>query len=402
MKILQLCKKFPYPAKDGESLAILNLGKALAQQGVELHLLAMNTSRHRVDIDKEAAPLQHYASIQTVFIDNRIKPKDAFLNLFSKQSYHISRFVHPHFEESLVTLLQEHSFDIVQLETLYLTPYISQIRHFSNAEVALRAHNIEFEIWERVVQNTPQGLKKMYLAYLTRKLKQYEIRQLDQLDLLIPISDRDRQYFHRLGYQGREVTIPIGVDAAAYTPDWESLSEGLDLAFIGSLDWMPNMEGLKWFLEDVWPKLTVQFPEIRLHIAGRNTPSWLQRLNQPRIVVHGEVPDARAFINSNPIMIVPLLSGSGMRVKILEGMALGRLVLTTRLGLEGIPAQHSKEVMIADKVDEFLNALEYLREQSRLLQIGQNARKLIEDQFDNIQIGKKLLEVYERMMMTKV
>jgi glycosyltransferase involved in cell wall biosynthesis len=301
-----------------------------------------------------------------------------------------------------VTLLQEHSFDIVQLETLYLTPYISQIRHFSNAEVALRAHNIEFEIWERVVQNTPQGLKKMYLAYLTRKLKQYEIRQLDQLDLLIPISDRDRQYFHRLGYQGREVTIPIGVDAAAYTPDWESLSEGLDLAFIGSLDWMPNMEGLKWFLEDVWPKLTVQFPEIRLHIAGRNTPSWLQRLNQPRIVVHGEVPDARAFINSNPIMIVPLLSGSGMRVKILEGMALGRLVLTTRLGLEGIPAQHSKEVMIADKVDEFLNALEYLREQSRLLQIGQNARKLIEDQFDNIQIGKKLLEVYERMMMTKV
>jgi glycosyltransferase involved in cell wall biosynthesis len=402
MKILQLCKKFPYPAKDGESLAILNLGKALAQQGVELHLLAMNTSRHQVEVDTKAAPLQHYSSIQTVFIDNRIKLKDAFLNLFSRQSYHISRFVNTDFEESLVTLLQEHAFDIVQLETLYLTPYIPSIRHFSDAKVALRSHNVEFEIWERIVLNTPPGLKKRYLAYLTRKLKRYEIRQLKELDLLIAISERDRQYFNQLGYSGRDITIPIGVDAATYRPNWESLSKGHDLAFIGSLDWIPNVEGLKWFLEDIWPSLSAESPEVRLHIAGRNTPAWLRRLDQPGIVVHGEVPDARAFINSYPMMIVPLLSGSGMRVKILEGMALGRLVLTTRLGLEGIPARHRKEVMMADTLDEFLNALEYLRDQTRLLQIGQQARHLIEEQFDNLQMGKKLLEVYERMTMTKV
>lgn len=399
MKVLQLCKKFPFPVKDGESLAILNLGKSLVNQGVELHLLAMNTSRHTVQVEPEAEALQHYSSIQTVFIDNRIKAGEAFLNLFSSQSYHIARFIHTHFQERLLSLLQEHSFDIVQLETLYLTPYIPIIRQFSQAKVVLRSHNVEFEIWERIVKNTPLSLKKIYLAYLSRKLKRYEIRQLEQLDLLLAITERDQLLFRQLGYQAADITIPIGLDAALYHPDWTSLSKDLALAFIGSLDWMPNAEGIKWFLDSIWPELKRENPDIQLHLAGRNTPAWLRRLRQKGLVVHGEVPDARAFINSCPVMIVPLLSGSGMRVKILEGMALGRIVLTTRLGLEGIPAEHLKEVIIADSLEEFLAALEYLRDYPTLLEIGQNARKLVERQFDNQLIGEKLVKVYERMTM---
>ncbi len=402
MKILQLCKKFPYPVKDGESLAIMNLGKALVKQGAELHLLAMNTSRHQVEITGDAAALQHYSSIQSVFIDNRIKPWDAFLNLFSSQSYHISRFIDLKFEKKLEALLKKHNFDVIQLETLYLTPYIDCIRKQSNAKIALRAHNVEFEIWERIVQNTTFGLKKIYLSYLTRKLKRYEIQQFDQLDLMIAITERDRQNFRQLGYRGKDVTIPIGVDPAQYKADWKNYAQKKDLAFIGSLDWMPNIEGLKWFVDLIWPELASRYPGLQLHIAGRNAPAWLHRLNQQGMLVYGEVPDARSFINSYPIMVVPLLSGSGMRVKILEGMALGRVVLTTSLGLEGIPARHLKEVIIADQVDDFLKALEYLHDHQKLLEIGQNARKFIEGQFDNLLIGKQLFKVYERMTMTTV
>lgn len=402
MKVLQLCKKFPYPVKDGESLAIMNLGRSLVKQGIELHLLAMNTSRHEVVVEPDAEALKHYSSIHTVFIDNRIKVRDAFWNLFSKQSYHIARFIDPHFQERLVTLLEEGSFDIVQLETLYLTPYIPVIRHFSQAKVALRSHNVEFEIWERIVKNTPFSPKKIYLAYLCRKLKRYEIGQLQQLDLLIAITERDRRLFGQLGYHGTDITIPIGVDANHYLPDWDSLSKGNGLAFIGSLDWMPNVEGLKWFLDTIWPEIIRKNPNIQLHIAGRNTPLWLRRLKQKGVVIHGEVPDARAFISTYPLMIVPLLSGSGMRVKILEGMALGRVVLTTRLGLEGIPAEHLKEVIIADTLEEFLVALEYLRDRRALLEIGKNARKLVEDQFDNLLIGENLVKVYERMTKTAI
>ena len=122
---------------------------------------------------------------------------------------------------------------------------------------------------------------------------------------------------------------------------------------------MPNQEGLQWFIENVWPKAIKRFPKLSLHVAGRNCPQWMLDMNVKNVKFHGEVPCAATFINQHPIMVVPLLSGSGMRAKILEGMVLGKVVLTTKIGVEGIDATDKKEVLIADKVDEFHDAIEY-------------------------------------------
>lgn len=402
MKILQLCKKFPYPVKDGESLAILNLSKALAGQGAEIVMLAMNTLRHAVDVNLEAESLRHYSAIHTLSVDNRIKAGAAFRNLFSRESYHISRFVDEGFEKKLTVLLKAHTFDLIQLETLYLTPYIPIIRRHSSARIALRSHNVEFEIWERIVKNTRPGLKKWYLAHLTKKLKRYEIGRLQTFDLLIAITERDRKRYRQLGYQGKDITVPIGLTINQYEPDWEALSGPLHLAFIGSLDWMPNVEGLKWFLEKVWPELKNRWPGLSFHIAGRNTPAWLQRLKMDGVEVHGEVPDARRFINDFPVMVAPLLSGSGMRVKIIEGMALGRVIMTTSLGLEGIPATHGEEVLIADNPDEFVKGLEWLEREQLAPKMGLKARGMIEKYFDNQRIGQELLHAYDHLTTKKV
>lgn len=398
MKILQLCKKFPYPFKDGESIAVTTLSRSLAQLGCEMSMLAMNTSKHYFDVKETPRQLNYYRNIQTASVDNRIRPLDAFLNLFSKESYHISRFVSNDFRKKLVRLLKENEYEVIQLETLYLAPYIPVIRQYSNAIIAMRAHNVEHEIWERIASHTVFWPKRWYLNHLTAKLKTYEAAQLQRYDLLIPISSRDLTTFHAMRYRSKAQVTPIGLDPAAYQPDFSSYQKPLSISFIGSLDWMPNQEGLQWFLNNIWPTLKSSFPSLELHVAGRNTPEWLYRLRQKNIVVHGEVEDAHSFINQHSMMVVPLLSGSGMRAKILEGMALGKVVLSTTLGLEGIPARKGKEVFVADDSRAFLETLHHCHRQGRQLeQVGQRARDFVIDRYDSLSIAQQLLDVYESL-----
>lgn len=396
MRILQLCKKFPYPVKDGESIAISYLARALSDLGCEVTLLAMNTSKHRVDTGAVSLEtFAHYAAVHAVPVDNHIRPLAALRNLMSDRSYHIERFEHEAFAERLRQLLREEQFDVVQLETLYLAPYVPIIRENSRAIVVLRAHNVEHEIWERIAANS-NPVKKWYLNRITPRLKKYEIEQLSAYDLLSGITERDVTHFRRLGLRKAAVVTPIGLDSRDYQPDPSSFQRPLSLSFIGSLDWMPNLEGLRWFLDEVWqPLLAPRFPELTFHIAGRNTPDWLRRLALDRVVVHGEVERAADFINQHSLMVVPLLSGGGMRAKILEGMALGKVALSTRIGMEGIAARHKKEALLADTPAEFAEAIAWCYEQGgALAQIGDKARRLCAEDYDNLAGARRLLEAF--------
>ena len=403
MKILQLTKKFPYPLKDGESIAITNLGKAMNELGCEVTLLSMNTKKHFFDIQSLPADFKHYKKIHTVKIDNELKWTDAIINLFKGESYHITRFVSKDFENKLAEILQKESFDVIQLETLYLASYIATIRKYSKAVVAMRAHNVEHEIWERISNNTPEVLKKWYLSHLTDKLKQYEIEHLNNYDLLVPITERDLLKFKKMGYKNGAKVTPIGVDETHYQPDFSVFEKELSISFIGSLDWMPNLEGLKWFLKNVWPQAVQEFPQLSLHIAGRNTPDWIQNIKIPNIKVYGEIPCAATFVNQHPLTIVPLLSGSGMRAKILEGMALGKVVLTTAVGLEGIDAQDKNEILLANTADEFLEAIRYCyQHKDKLSKMGNHAHTFVTNRYDNIQIAQRLKEIYKSYLVEAV
>jgi len=393
MRILQLCKKFPYPINDGEVIAITNLAKAFKAQGAEVHLLCINTPKHFFDKSQLPDSFNFYQTIQSVSVDTDLKPHKAFLNLFSSKSYHIDRFDNPVFSKRIIKTLKELQPDIVQMETLFLAPYVDLIRKHATAKIVMRAHNVEHEIWSRITENTTSILKRKYLAYLTRKLKNFEIQQLNKYDLLVPITKRDLRTFEQLGFSGNHQVTPIGIDHHRYHSTPIKLDQPLSISFIGSLDWMPNLEGMDWFLKSVWPNLINNFPEIKLHLAGRNTPEHLYKLEHQGIKVHGEVLDAKEFINQHPIMIVPLLSGSGMRVKILEGMALGRVVITTSIGLEGIEAKHKKEVLIANTANEWIQCLHFCSENLlELPKIASAAQVLIRRQYNNLEIGQQLLE----------
>lgn len=402
MRILQLCKKFPFPLKDGESIAITSLGKALSETGCDVSLIAMNTSKHHFEVNKLPEELSFYERIETVEIDNQLNWKDALKNLFSSESYHISRFVSSDFESQLRLHLTKNEYDIIQLETLYLMPYMDVIRKFSDAKVVLRPHNVEHEIWERISSNTKAPIKKWYLNHLTKKLKRFEVDQLNACDLLIPITDKDKQTFNSLGCQVDSVVTPIGLDLGGYQPDYSSYKKPVSIGFIGSLDWQPNIEGLQWFLKDIWSSLSQKYPDIKFHIAGRNTPDWMHQLNDPNIIIEGEVDCAKQFINQHSLMIVPLLSGSGMRAKIIEGMALGKIVVTTKMGLEGIQATNKKEVIIADKLKDFEDGLDFcFSHNGSLKNIGEAARSFVDTNFDTLTFAERLSKSYFSLIKEK-
>lgn len=394
MKILQLCKKFPYPLKDGESVAIYNMAKGLSAAGAEIHLFCVNTLKHFFDPAELPPAYNPYSSITSVTLDTRVTWTGALLNLFSKKSYHVERFRSEKVSTALRKLLEQGGFDLVQIEGVHLAGYAPIIRQYSSAEVALRTHNLEFQIWERIAARTKPGLKRWYIRYLTKKLKAYEVACLQETDFLVPISSQDFQQFVSLGYEGKHCLCPIGIDPGKYLPAPQK-RDAFSVYFLGSLDWLPNLEGIQWFVAAVWPIFWQRHPEATLHLAGRNMPEWMFSLSGKGIRVHGEVPDAIEYMNQYAVMVVPLFSGSGMRAKIIEAMALGRTVVTTPLGLEGIPGQDGVSVCLASTAEEFVVQLErLLRDPQRAVQIGQAGRSLVLDHFRADAIAKSLLDAY--------
>ncbi len=404
MKILQLSNKIPYPPSDGGAIAVLSLALGIVDLGHELTLLSMNTLKHNYRINDIPDEFKSKIRFETVEVPAKISPLGLLQNyLFSNKPYTATRFISEDFSLKLIELFKENKYDIVQLEGLYLAPYIDLIRRYSKAKIVMRAHNVEHEIWERVKENTNHQLKKIYLKNLNRKLKKFELSFLNDYDLLLPITNRDGERFKALGYKKEIYTLVTGIDSSRYQtkPD---LCEYPSLFHLGSLDWEPNTEGLKWFLTKVWPLVLQQQPNLKFYIAGRNasetTIKYLQSFKN--VIYDGEVADANAYINSKSIMIVPLLSGSGMRIKILEGLALSKVIVSTKVGVEGIPAKDGLEMMIADMPHLFAEKiLELVQDSSKYKAMSVAAHTFIQQEFDNHTIVTKLLNRYEKLINDK-
>lgn len=397
MRILFLANKMPYPTKDGGTIATLSMAKAIARLGNQVTILAMNTYKHNYNIQDLPKELKELIEFHTVSVDTKIKPPELLINLlFSGLPYNAKRFVSHNYEQALIELLDKNKYDIVQLEGLYLYPYISTIRKHFKGKIALRAHNIEHEIWKRTLQNQKAGVRKWYIKLLTRRMRKFEINSLNKFDILIPITERDGHVFEFLGNKAPKCVAPVGIDIDKY--DLVTIEDiKPDLAFIGSLDWGPNQEGIKWFLDNVWPLILKSRPDAKFHIAGRNAPkNYELDVRRQNVVFHGEVDDAMAYLTHYNYMIVPLLSGSGMRVKIIEGMATGRVVFTTTIGVEGIDAQNGKHIFIEDQPYKLAAIINKVLSDSKLTkETSLKAREFIEKEFGNEQVAQKLIQFYQ-------
>lgn len=391
MKVLILTNKMPYPARDGGSIATMNMLRAYEAISKQVSCLAMNTSKHPVEDGSIPEQLGERTRFETVRCNTRIRPLALLLNfLFSGQPYIAMRFQKRAFASKLKELLVREDFDLVQMEGPYLAHYLELIRKNSGARIALRAHNVEHRIWSRKASNTSFFLTRFYLSNMARRLERFEARLAAEVDHVISISPEDQAYYDSLGSGSRSFCIPTGIDMQQVRSS--PLPEQPDLFYIGALDWIPNREGLSWFLDEVYPLIREQRPQIRFHVAGRNAPvSFLKRVEAEGIDYHGEVPDARAFMKDHYLMVVPLLSGSGMRIKILEGMALGRPIVSSPMGLQGIPASDPEHLRIASEAEGFAaRIIELLSDPVTTAQMCLKARQLVETKFDTHELALKL------------
>jgi glycosyltransferase involved in cell wall biosynthesis len=399
MNVLILSTKLPYPPRDGGAIATLNLATGLAGSGHKVVLLAMNTSKHWFNADMIPADLKQKIQIHSVEVKAQIRWPALLWNFFfSSQPYIAVRFKSMKFADKLRQLINDEKPDIIQLEGPYLDYYIPVIHEVSKAKIAFRAHNIEHEIWKRRADQSKNPLLRYYFRVLSDRILRVEESMISQADIVIPISKRDLDNLSYLGLSRPAKVCPVGLDIKTY-PDPSPISD-ISLFYIGALDWGPNKEGLDWFFANVWKRITNMHPEIKLHIAGRNPDYYFKRKKGINgIVVNGEVDNAREFINNYSVMIVPLFSGSGIRVKILEGMLLGRTVITTPVGAEGLDVNDNINVLIASTADEFILRIEKLIESPAISRsIGSSARQYVMKNFDNLVIAKQLADFYTEQL----
>lgn len=394
LKVLQLCNKPPYPPIDGGCIAMNIITNGLLEAGCSVKILTIETPKHRLDYDLLPTDYKAKTNIESVFVDTSINMVDAFSALITSDSYNISRFFSPDFDQKLIEVLQQEKYDVVHLESLFMTPYIATIRRSTRAKIVFRSHNLEYIIWEDLARGTRNLPKKTYLKILARQLKKYELGILKNVDGIAAISSEDYKKYLAFKLPKPIVNIPFGVDLRKYVPAGHS-PEPDSLFHIGAMDWAPNVEGVDWFIKKVWPVVFKTNPNIKFYLAGKAMPEKYYKLEHEGIYCLGEVEDAHAFMRSKQIMVVPILSAGGIRVKIIEGMALRKCIVSTKTGAMGINYKNGLNIHVVEEENEFAQTiLALLDNPARADETANQARILAENHYDNRLLTRDLLNFY--------
>ena len=399
LRILQICNKAPYPSVDGSSIAIYNMAQGLIENDVNLHLLTINTKKHFKPDSEVPVSFKENSNYCSVFQNTNTSVVGAFLNLFSSKSYFVSRFYFNDFNIKLIEILSKNTFDIVQIEGVFMAVYLDTIKKYSKAKIVLRAHNVENKIWERHLSNSKKSILNFYLSLQNKRLKKFEAEIVKQMDAIVPITDYDKTLFEEMGFKKNIFTCITGVDVNLYQTKVNVPVKPNTVFCFGSMDWMPNQEAVQWFLQNCWPKISEAVNDAKFVIAGRGMPKSFLQLNLPNVLVIENVIDSKAFYEQHEIMLVPLLSGSGLRIKIIEGLAYGKPIVSTSVGAEGIYCINKKDILIADSSEDFSNAvIELLNNTNYRKELEKNASGFAFKEFDNKNVVSKLVQFYKTLL----
>ena len=391
MRILQLCPKVPWPPDDGGRVAMRVLGLSLREAGADVRALSLNPRKHRVDVaelPEEARPLR----LEAVDHDTSVTAAGALRSLLAGTSYNVERFRSAAFEARLAAVVASFEPDVVLLESLYMVPFLPAVRRATAAPVVLRSVNVEHEIWEGLAGNARSALLRAYFRRLATRLRAYELGTMNDVDAILAVTEEDAATYGRLGAEVPLHVAPVGMKASDW-PDLSGRGERGTIVFLGSLDWRPNLEAVRWFIGEAWPFVRAAHPGARLLIAGSNAPARLVASGRREGVGFlGHVDDVRRFLASGTAMVAPVLSGGGVRVKILEAMALGVPVVSTRLGAAGIAVREGSEILLADSPRDLADACAaLLGDPERATGLGRAGRSTILALCDADRIAREVL-----------
>jgi glycosyltransferase involved in cell wall biosynthesis len=396
LRILILTHRVPFPQNSGYPIVVCNTIRGLVNLGHQVSLVALNAKRYHHENNEDDKDLLSKINYRAFDIDINVSVVDVAINLFSKTSFNIDKYYDAEFERLLMRELKNEDYDIIQFEGLLVSLYLSAVRKSSRAKLIYRSHNIENQIWQRLSEQKSDPFKKSYLKMHAKRIKNYELLQLNNYNGIAVFTEQDKSTLLEYGTKIPIEILPVGINPDHYKPDF-SKTEFPSMFFLGSLDWLPNREGIEWFLDNFSKDLTDGELRVKLYVAGNDIPDRFDDYDvMGKIFIQGEVDDALEFVNSKSVMIVPLLSSGGMRVKIVEGMAMQKCIISTSLGAEGINYENGVNILIANNYNEFYEAIKLsIADEDYCKGIGLNARKLVEEQHNVNHVTKKLVDFYE-------
>lgn len=394
----------PVPPNDGGAQAIHNTTIGLLENEVDVDVFSMNPSRIHVDISTLPDDYIKATNFKSVDVDTQIRLGGILLNLFKKDSYFIQRFRSSEFESKLIEALSNKEYDIVQLEHLYLFLYVDAIKAHSNAKVIFRPQNVEFVIWERYLDNMKNPFKKLFIRIATKRLKAFEKSASGKADGIITLTNDDAEAFRSFVKDKPVTAIPMGYDFSGMG-SYDESEQYFDFPrfyHLGSMNWLPNEEAMRWFVDEILPLVIKKMPEVKIHMAGRNMQNYFKRRNSRNLIVEGEIKNPIEFQQNKDIMIVPLRSGSGIRAKIVEGLALGKTIISTTIGAQGIEYTDGENILIADSPEEFVEQMyKCSRSVTSCKEIGENAKKLANRRYHYVSNAKEMMSFYSMLSESK-
>ena len=386
-KILIISHKPPYPKVDGGSIAIAQVLEALLEQGCHVTFLCMETDKH----PSQTSITNTNLNFKAIYVNTKLKIALAFSNMFTKKSYVLSRFNQKVFRKALKKILKTHTFDTILFESLFTSDYLNTVNEHSNAKKLYRAHNIEHHIWFEQSNQNKNIFKKWYLNIQSERLKNEEIKFWNNIDSILSISETDRLHIIQ---ECPTPTHTIGLHIEKRHLQHNDQSTKVDFFHLGAMNWLPNQDGMNWILKDVFPKVKQTEKSAEIHLAGRAMPNRLKSHIQDGYYNHGEVSNAIDFMSKHKVMLVPLFSGSGIRVKIIEGMSLGKCIISTSIGVKGINCSKNKNILIANTENEFIETMCFcIQNPDKVNEIGNEAKKYARENFSKKHITNELKKI---------
>ncbi|HPP74155.1 MAG TPA: glycosyltransferase family 4 protein [Armatimonadota bacterium] len=376
MRILFLTQIFPYPPICGGTIRSYNI---LRHLGKHHHVTLVSFVRENPTQEQLDTLSELCRDIVTIPIKRSMAAnlKFAALSLFSGKPFIVARDYVPDMQETVDELLQTGRFDLVYVDHLQMAQYTAG---WGRCPKILDEHNVEYKIIERIAKSEGLSPKGLFAQIEWRKLRRWELGTCGKFDMVFTVTDNDKQTFSTENPELQNlVCIPIGVDFSSFS-QVELDPDARDIVSIGTMSWPPNIDSILYFANEIYPLVNTKVDGVRLIVAGSNPPDEIKLLSERdnSIEVTGFVEDIRTVASRAAVFIVPLRSGSGLRVKILNALSMGLPVVSTSVGCEGIGTEAGRHLLVADTPDDFAEAVIRILSNHKLrVELGQEGREFV-------------------------
>lgn len=309
--------------------------------------------------------------------------------------YAVGKYTAPEVQRILDAWMNERRFDVA------LCDFLSASLNFPQeltVPTVLFQHNVESVLWRRQAEFEANWLKGIVFRLEAAKMARYESSALRRFHHIVAVSEEDRKQMMRFIDGSRISVVPTGVDVGQYRPATESNAERPLVVFTGSMDWEANIDGVEFFCHEIWPAVHAELPEARFHIVGRDPHRRVRKLASGSVEVTGRVPSVIAHLKEAAVFVVPLRIGGGTRLKIYEAMAMGKAVVSTSVGAEGLDVHDGEDILLADDAKTFADCLIRLLVDPQLRQRLGTAATQVAAQHDWPSVAGRFADVLERVV----